>query len=194
MSTTLSLPARERLARYGTHAMLDMTHSDGSLPTRSERDVTFEGPNGTLNLITYKACFVCTFASGRIASIDPDHLSVKGRPQRQTASGRLEYESVFALGAMAGVDDIDAVTFADFLCNEHGMDTITFGGALAAAMELFETGVVTMHERQASISRSGQPRDSSPWSWPALGEKESGPTSGLEQQGCETGTRDRSSR
>ena len=159
-------PSRERLARYGTHAMLDMTHSYGSLPTRNERDVSFEGtdrlnvaasqgphgPNGTVNLVTNKACFACTIACGRIAEIDPDHFSVKGRPQYHTASGGLEYENVFALGAMVGVDDIDAVTFANFVCNEHGMDTISFGGALAAAMELFETGVVTMDETGVDLS------------------------------------------
>ena len=159
-------PSRERLARYGTHAMLDMTHSYGSLPTRNERDVTFEGtdrlnvaasqgphgPNDTVNLVTNKACFACTIACGRIATIDPDHFSVKGRPQYHTASGGLEYENVFALGAMVGVDDIDAVTFANFVCNEHGMDTISFGGALAAAMELFETGVVTIDETGIDLS------------------------------------------
>ncbi len=150
-------PSRERLARYGTHAMLDMTHGYGSLPTRNERDVQFEGterlnaaasqkphgPNGTVNLVTNKACFACTIACGRIAEIDPEHFSVRDKPRYHTASGGLEYENVFALGAMVGVDDIDAVTFANFVCNEHGMDTISFGGSLAAAMELFETGVVT---------------------------------------------------
>ncbi len=159
-------PSRERLARYGTHAMLDMTHSYGSLPTRNERDVTFEGTeklnvaasqrphgaSGTVNLVTNKACFACTIACGRIATIDPDHFSVKGRPQYHTASGGLEYENVFALGAMVGVDDIDAVTFANFVCNEHGMDTISFGGSLAAAMELFETGVVTKDETGVDLS------------------------------------------
>ena len=49
---------------------------------------------------------------------------------------------VYALGAMVGVDDLDAVTFANFVCNEDGMDTISFGGTLAAAMELYEMGVI----------------------------------------------------
>ncbi len=159
-------PSRERLARYGTHAMLDMTHGYGSLPTRNERDVQFEGTerlnaaasqkphgaNGTVNLVTNKACFACTIACGRIAEIDPDHFSIRDKPRYHTASGGLEYENVFALGAMTGVDDIDAVTFANFVCNEHGMDTISFGGALAAAMELFETGAVTIDETGVDLS------------------------------------------
>ena len=31
-------------------------------------------------------------------------------------------------------DDIDALTFAGYMMNEHGMDPISFGGRLAAAM------------------------------------------------------------
>ena len=82
-------------------------------------------------------------AAGASRQIDPEHFSVKDKPQYQRASGGLEYENVFALGAMVGVDDIDAVTFANFVCNEDGMDTICFGGSLAAAMELYEEGVIT---------------------------------------------------
>ena len=93
-----------------------------------------------------KACFACTIACGRIATIDPEHFSVKDKPQYHHASGGLEYENAFALGAMVGVDDIDAVTYANFLCNEDGMDTISFGGALAATMELYEEGVITKEE------------------------------------------------
>ena len=44
---------------------------------------------------------------------------------------------------MVGVDDIDALTFAGFMMNEHGMDPISFGVTLAAAMELYEMGVIT---------------------------------------------------
>jgi len=159
-------PARQRFIKLGTHAMLDVTHNYGSLPTRNERDVQFEGvdklnaaasqrphgPNDTTNLITNKACFACNIACGRIAQIDPDHFSIKGKPQYHTASGGLEYENVFALGAMVGVDDIDAVTFANFVCNEDGMDTISFGGALAAAMELYEEGVITKEQTGVDLS------------------------------------------
>jgi aldehyde:ferredoxin oxidoreductase len=47
---------------------------------------------------------------------------------------------------MVGVEDLDAATFANFVCDEHGMDTISFGVTLAAAMELFETGAISETE------------------------------------------------
>jgi aldehyde:ferredoxin oxidoreductase len=46
------------------------------------------------------------------------------------------------LGAATGVDDLDALTFANFICNEQGFDPISFGATVGAAMELYETGVI----------------------------------------------------
>jgi aldehyde:ferredoxin oxidoreductase len=46
------------------------------------------------------------------------------------------------LGADTNVDDLDAVLKASFMCNEYGMDPISFGSTLASAMELYETGVI----------------------------------------------------
>jgi aldehyde:ferredoxin oxidoreductase len=147
---------KDGLSRDGTLAMVDVTNSFGSFPTRNNRDVQFEGagninveamqtPNehGHTNLVTNAACFGCTIGCGRICKIDPQHFSVRDKPQYHGASGGLEYETAYALGAACGVDDIDAATYAGFLCNEYGMDPISLGGSIAAAMELYETGVIT---------------------------------------------------
>merc|ERR1711900_21137 len=53
-----------------------------------------------------------------------------------------EYEAAWALGADTGVGDLDAVLKANWLCNDLGMDPISMGATLAAAMELYETGVI----------------------------------------------------
>ncbi|MFP6731420.1 MAG: aldehyde ferredoxin oxidoreductase family protein [Alphaproteobacteria bacterium] len=150
-------PNRKRLGDVGTHAMLDVINAFGGLPTRNNRDVVFEGVHkinaaavkvsrpgdGRPNLVSTKACFACTIACGRVATIDPDHFTVAGGTEYKHASGGLEFESAYALGSMVGVDDLDAVTYANFVCNEQGMDTISFGATLSAAMELYETGVIT---------------------------------------------------
>ena len=146
---------RRGLMRYGTHAMMDSMQEFGGLPTENFRKVSFNGVgkinaqaatlknrNGHTNLVTNAACFGCTIACGRIAKIDPMHFSVKDREEYWGASGGLEYETAFAFGPVVGVDDIDALTFAGFMMNEHGMDPISFGVTLAAAMELYELGVI----------------------------------------------------
>jgi aldehyde:ferredoxin oxidoreductase len=44
------------------------------------------------------------------------------------------------------VDDLDALTYAQFVCNEQGLDPISLGSTIAAAMELFEMGVITTED------------------------------------------------
>ena len=148
---------RKRLSTIGTHAMLDVTNSYGSLPTLNCHAVQFDGADkvnvkaahtprrsdGRANLQANKACFACSIGCGRIATIDPEHFSVKDKPRYQTSMGGLEYESIYAVGPMCGVDDIDAATYASALCNEHGMDPISFGVSVAAAMDLYKAGAIT---------------------------------------------------
>jgi aldehyde:ferredoxin oxidoreductase len=150
---------RRGLMRYGTLAMLESMQEFGGLPTHNFQDVKFAGAgnvsheavtlknrNGHTNLVRNAACFGCTIGCGRIAKIDPDHFSVKDRPEYWIASGGLEYETAFAFGPAVGVDDLDALTFAGFMMNEHGMDPISFGVTLAAAMELYELGIITREQ------------------------------------------------
>jgi len=147
---------RKALTKLGTNAMMQSMQEFGGLPTRNFNEVQFEGadkvgaramrtpkPNGHVNLLTNKACFGCTIACGRIAHIDETHFTIVNRKEYWHASGGLEYETAFAFGPLVGVDDIDALTFAGFLMNEHGMDPISFGGTLAAAMELYGLGAIT---------------------------------------------------
>ena len=155
--------ARERLARVGTHAMMDNTNAYGSLPTRNSRDVQFDGHDsvkvktahsprrndGNPNVISTKACFACSIGCGRIAKIDPDHFSVESEESKikyGNAIGGLEYESIFALAPMVGCNDLDAATYVNALCNEDGIDPISLGGSISAAMELFEVGAITTED------------------------------------------------
>jgi len=87
--------------------------------------------DGKANLLTNGACFGCTIACGRISRMDPGHFSVKDKPQYHGASGGVEYEAAWALGAANGVSDLEALTYANFLCNEHGFDPISFGATSA---------------------------------------------------------------
>jgi len=145
------------LPAMGTQVLMNVINEVGALPTRNHRDSQFEGANdigaeamakerasdGKTNLVTNAACFGCTIACGRISEIDRTHFSVAERPEYQIISGGLEYEAAWALGAATGVNDLEALTFANFICNEQGFDPISFGATVGAAMELFEDGVIT---------------------------------------------------
>ncbi|MEJ2622697.1 MAG: aldehyde ferredoxin oxidoreductase family protein [Candidatus Thiodiazotropha sp.] len=145
------------LPTYGTQVLMNVINEIGALPTRNMSEVQFEGAqnvsgeamhenrptDGKPNLTTNAGCFGCTIACGRISTIDKGHFSVENKPQYWGNSGGLEYEAAWALGPDTGVDDLDALTYANFICNEDGFDPISFGSTVAAAMELYKIGAIT---------------------------------------------------
>ncbi len=144
------------LPTYGTQVLMNVINEMGALPTRNHRDVQFEDArkisaeamhekrptDGKANLVTNAACFGCTIACGRISKMDETHFSVVNKPEYWGATGGLEYEAAWALGAANGVGDLEALTFANMICNEDGYDPISFGATVGAAMELYELGIL----------------------------------------------------
>lgn len=47
----------------------------------------------------------------------------------------LEYETIWAMGGMTGIDDLDTIARLDFLCDDIGLDTMNTGVAVAVAMD-----------------------------------------------------------
>ena len=58
-----------------------------------------------------------------------------------------DFETGFALGALCMVDNLTAITKANYFCNELGLDTITMGSTISCAMGLYQRGYLT--EEQA---------------------------------------------
>ena len=149
-------------AKFGTLATMDPINEVGALPTFNHQQGQFEGVKqigaGALKksgrLLTNKACFACTIACGRVTKVTGEgvarytiHTSRKN--WRMAAEGP-EYENAWSLGADCGIADQDAILMANYLCNELGMDPISMGVTVAAAMELYQKGVLT--EEQCGIA------------------------------------------
>jgi aldehyde:ferredoxin oxidoreductase len=148
------------LPAYGTQVLMNVINEVGALPTRNHQDVQFEGAkdisaeamatprktDGKKQLVTNQACFGCTIACGRISKMDEGHFTVANKPQYWGASGGLEYEAAWALGAANGVNDLECLQYATMLCNEEGIDPISFGATVGAVMELYEKGVLTKEQ------------------------------------------------
>ena len=130
------------------------------LPTRNHQDVQFEGANdisaeamatpratdGKKQLVTNQACFGCTIACGRISKMDESHFTVQNKPQYWGASGGLEYEAAWALGAANGVKDLEALQYATCCATKKGVDPISLGATVGAVMELYEMGVLSKEQ------------------------------------------------
>jgi aldehyde:ferredoxin oxidoreductase len=144
------------LPTYGTQVLMNVINEVGALPTRNHRDIQFEGAkdisaeamatprktDGKKHLVTNQACFGCTIACGRISKVDESHFSVQNKPEYWGASGGLEYEAAWALGAASGINDLEALQYANMICNEDGFDPISFGATVGAVCDLYEMGVL----------------------------------------------------
>ncbi|MDH5753200.1 MAG: aldehyde ferredoxin oxidoreductase, partial [Deltaproteobacteria bacterium] len=149
----------QALPTYGTQVLMNIINETGALPTRNFRDVQFEdaskisgeamteaGPDGHKHLISNGACFGCTIQCARVTHINPNHWTAQKYPHMKGEKGGVEYENAWALGAATGNGDLDAVAVAHYLCNEYGMDPISHGATVAAAMELFDIGAISEKE------------------------------------------------
>ena len=126
---------------YGTATMVDLVSVKGGIPTRNWQTGVFENAekiNGTtINdtiLVKRKPCFACPIHCGRIAEI-------KSGPFKSRGEGP-EYETLCSFGTMCGVDNLEAITLAHFLCNEYGIDTISAGSTVGFAMECYQRGIL----------------------------------------------------
>jgi len=125
------------LPTYGTKVLDNIINSSGMYPTNNFQLSMFKGVGEISGealvekgyLQKRKACFGCPIACGRDVEL----------PSGKKGEGP-EYESGWSLGAACGVSDLIAISEANFMCNELGLDTISAGVTIAAAMELYEEG------------------------------------------------------
>jgi len=54
-----------------------------------------------------------------------------------------EYETAAGVGANCGIFDVDAILELNFYCDTYGIDTISFGTAMAFVMECYENGIIS---------------------------------------------------
>jgi aldehyde:ferredoxin oxidoreductase len=128
---------------FGTNMIADMVNVRGGYPTRNWQESVFdeiEAVNAEAIteavLVEGAACFACPVTCGRRTAIS------EGKWQGNSGEGP-EYETTNTFGAMCGISDINAITMANYLCNEYGLDTISTGATIAFSMECYERGLLT---------------------------------------------------
>ncbi len=131
---------------FGTNMVADMVNVRGGYPTHNWREGVFEAiEEVNAQAITDKVlvegvnCFACPVSCGRGTEIR------EGKWQGRKGEGP-EYETTNTLGALCGVSDLNAITMANYLCNEYGLDTISTGSSIAFALECFAKGILTAEQ------------------------------------------------
>ena len=131
---------------YGTSYVPDVTNEAGIFPTHNFQYGQFEGTpkiNGpTLKehfLIRHGGCFGCPLACARITEVKGE---IWGEQYAGQGEGP-EYETIGSLGSACGIDNMAAITKANYVCNELGLDTISTGVTIACAMEMYSKGILS---------------------------------------------------
>lgn len=125
------------LHTYGTSVLVNIVNESYVHPTRNFQSAHFpnadkiSGEEFTKSFLKRpKGCFACTIQCGRTHELD----GVEGEGP--------EYESAWAFGSDCGIDDLTAITRANNLCNDYGLDTISAGATIACLMEMTQRGYV----------------------------------------------------
>ena len=131
----------------GTEGVLEGQHAAGGLPTFNYSAGQFEGyeaiggPTMTATILTAReTCYSCAVRCKRAVETEWE-----GRPVEQRHGGP-EYETAAVFGSYCGVDDLHAISLANKICNENGIDTIGTGATVAWVMDCFVHGVLSEAE------------------------------------------------
>ena len=156
----------ENFGRYGTAGAVIGQQNGGGLPTRNWDAGVMENAEAISGERLYDellrgaeegkqdkdgrdTCYACIVRCKRV--VESEYKNNRLRHEY----GGPEYESIATFGSYCGIDDLHAVTYANQLCNEYGVDTISCGATIAWAMECFENEVINLEETDGIELRYG---------------------------------------
>ena len=126
----------QQLPTLGTAALVRAMQRNKQLATKNFSSGQFDGYEGisgeTLrenHLVKNKGCATCPIQCGRV-------VRHKGREVKGP-----ELETIGLLGANLLNGDLELIKSVNHLCDEYGIDTISFGNSVGFAMELAEKGL-----------------------------------------------------
>jgi aldehyde:ferredoxin oxidoreductase len=127
----------EVMPKLGTAALVAPVNSMGAFPSYNARKGVLEGwekisGEAMAQMIqerggntTHMGCSQC------IIHCSNEFVDQEGR----FVTGSLEYETIWAMGGMTGIVDLDTIARLDNLCDDIGVDTMSTGVAIAVAMD-----------------------------------------------------------
>ena len=129
------------LPTYGTAVLVNIINQIGGYPYKNWQGAHMpeadsqSGETLARDFLTKRySCFGCPIGCGRVTKVGD-----------REGEGP-EYESIFSFGVCCGVEHLEPIIEANYLCNEYGLDTISAGVTIAAAMELYEKGYIKKEE------------------------------------------------
>jgi len=133
----------KRFGEYGTAGGVTRLSEQGILPTKNFQEGVFDGAEEIGGerlhdaiLVDRETCAGCPIRCKR--AVRTEFAGRKVDP----LFGGPEYETTAAFGSLCMNADLDAISLANQLCNDYGLDTISAGVAVAFLMEASEKGLI----------------------------------------------------
>jgi len=138
------------MPQFGTAGLVAPVNSMGAFPCYNARKGVLDGweeisGERMAEIIkerggnpTHMGCAQCAIHCSNVF-VDKDGKYV---------TSALEYETIWAMGGMAGIVDLDTIARLDNLCDDIGVDTMSTGVAIAVAMD---AGYKEFGDREAAI-------------------------------------------
>jgi aldehyde:ferredoxin oxidoreductase len=146
------------LPTYGTAVLVNIMNELGSLPTNNFLESQFDKAEDISGealadkyLVKRTACYRCPIGCGRYVKVG------------DWEGGGPEYETLWAFGSDCGINDMEAIISANHWCNEMGIDTISVGSTIAAAIELYQRGLIKDEELDGIKLEFGNDTDITEW-------------------------------
>jgi len=144
--------------RQGTMQYIDWSQENICLPTRNFQFATYERYreiNGDVtekvNKVADKACFMCPICCGNFSII-------KEEPHKGVGVDGPEYETASMIGSNCALPTFEDIIYANYLCDNLGLDTISAGNVAAFATECYERGIITKKDINGIELKFGNPQ------------------------------------
>ncbi len=149
------------LPKYGTNVLVNILNEAGGLPTKNFRCGRNEWANnigGETMAATIEARGGKTTHGCHAGCIIRCSQHYNDKEGKYLTSG-FEYETVWALGANACIDDLDAIAYADREFDDVGVDSIETAVAVGVAME---AGIIPWGDGKAALELIKEIRKGTP--------------------------------
>ena len=147
----------ESFRKYGTAGAVSTYEAMGTLPLQNWKFVgrweeSAEKINGftiSETILTNRYfCDACILGCGR-------KIKIVSGPYAGLEGAGPEYETLALLGSNCLIDNLEALCFANELCNRFGLDTMSTGGVIGFAMEAYEKGLIDREDTDGIELRWG---------------------------------------
>ncbi len=149
-------PLLDPFQRLGTNSIVYQFYTLGHHPTYNFKNIELENAEVwrpevlEKYIVKHVGCFGCMIRCGKRWKL------TKG-PFAGLYHDFPEYETHWSMGSTCGVTNLEAIAYANMLCDKYGIDTISAGNLVGFAMELYEKGIISEREADGLRLRWGDP-------------------------------------